>query len=56
MDVSPATVSSTAFSGNTLVVSSDRALAGRLRGILEKDHQCRVELAYSFGEAEARVR
>ena len=55
MDVSPATVSSTAFSGNTLVVSSDRALAGRLRGILEKDHQCRVELAYSFGEAEAML-
>ncbi len=53
MDVSTTTLSSKTFSENTLVVSNDRAFASQLRGILEQDHRCRVELAFSFAEAQA---
>ncbi len=38
---------------NTLVVSHDRALASQLRGMLEEDHRCQVELALSYEEAGA---
>lgn len=44
---------STIFSDSTLVVSHDRAFARQLRGILEKEHRCRVQLALSYREAEA---
>jgi DNA-binding NtrC family response regulator len=48
--------SSSMLSGNTLVVSSDAALAGELRDLLESDHSFQVQVAGSFTEAEAMVR
>jgi DNA-binding NtrC family response regulator len=53
MRVASPTSSSTASSGKTLVVSHDRAFANQLRGMLEKEHDCRVKLAFSYREAEA---
>jgi len=56
MDVTTASLSSTALSQSFLVVSSDPTLAGQLQGILERDHRGRVEVALSYAQAEAIVR
>ncbi len=53
MDVSTRMPSPAPVSGNTLIVSRDPALAGQLRDLLEREHQCRIELARSYREAES---
>ncbi len=55
MKVSTSTHPSSPCSNKTLVVSHDPKLAGQLRGMLETDHHCRVELASSYREAEAML-